>query len=500
MLLISTGIAGVSTEKPVSPYEIISKSLQKETVSEPNQNITVSELLNKYTKVLDSTVSFIASSESVEEYSYYIPEVPVKMTGAKLFRREHTRSDGRRFYLQEYKWGDINSKTRNLPEKNPHYICRVVDEKKFYQNTRLLNEPRSKGQATHSFEGTEKGILSLNTDSHILGFIGSHERLDAVLRESKQISVRPTTETINGSNCYVIDAQTKYGKYSLWLDPGHGYHPAKINYKAVEGDEYYDKGKLEKGNSRTAYLDNVRFEKIDGVWIPMEADSGYDNNYGQGYFSKNDLHFKRTKIILNPDHDAFCSFDDPLENPKQDPELINGTHIILNGLGNIRYTWENGKVVDDYGHEVDPENLGPTSLVGKALPDFAQFDVTLDSDAMKNKMLLICFWDMEQRPSRNAILTLNKRAQTLLDENNVYMVFIHAGSVEEQAFVSWLKQNQIQPPVGVSITALPELGYTWGVQSLPWLILTDKNHIVRAEGFSYNELNEKIKEIENAKD
>ena len=206
LLLISAGAAGQdSAEKPA-----------------------VSELLDKYTKALDSTESFIATCESVEEYSLYIPENPVKMTGAKLFRREHTRSDGRRFYLQEYKWGDLNSKTRNLLEENPHYICRVSNEKMSYQNTRLLNEPRSKGGASR-FEGTEKAVLSLNTDSHILGFIGSHERLDAVLRESEQILVRPATETINGSDCYVIDAQTKYGKYSLWLDPEHGYHPIKIN-------------------------------------------------------------------------------------------------------------------------------------------------------------------------------------------------------------------------------------------------------------------------------
>ncbi|MCP4261691.1 MAG: hypothetical protein GY774_29940 [Planctomycetes bacterium] len=33
---------------------------------------------------------------------------------------------------------------------------------------------------------------------------------------------------------------------------------------------------------------------------------------------------------------------------------------------------------------------------------------------------------------------------------------------------------------------------TWSVQSLPWLILTYKEHIVWAEGFSINELNETI--------
>jgi hypothetical protein len=34
--------------------------------------------------------------------------------------------------------------------------------------------------------------------------------------------------------------------------------------------------------------------------------------------------------------------------------------------------------------------------------------------------------------------------------------------------------------------------FNWGVKSLPWLILTDKEHVVTAEGFSVNKLNEKI--------
>jgi hypothetical protein len=33
---------------------------------------------------------------------------------------------------------------------------------------------------------------------------------------------------------------------------------------------------------------------------------------------------------------------------------------------------------------------------------------------------------------------------------------------------------------------------TWGIRSLPWLILTDKKHIVTAEGFSVTELDEKL--------
>jgi len=37
--------------------------------------------------------------------------------------------------------------------------------------------------------------------------------------------------------------------------------------------------------------------------------------------------------------------------------------------------------------------------------------------------------------------------------------------------------------------------FYWGVKSLPWLILSNKQHIVQAEGFALSELDEKIQEI-----
>jgi hypothetical protein len=38
-----------------------------------------------------------------------------------------------------------------------------------------------------------------------------------------------------------------------------------------------------------------------------------------------------------------------------------------------------------------------------------------------------------------------------------------------------------------------EVRFKWGVKSLPWLILTDQEHIVQAEGFAPTELGEKLK-------
>lgn len=35
----------------------------------------------------------------------------------------------------------------------------------------------------------------------------------------------------------------------------------------------------------------------------------------------------------------------------------------------------------------------------------------------------------------------------------------------------------------------------WGVESLPWLILTDRSHLVRAEGFDLSELQNKMEAV-----
>jgi len=40
-----------------------------------------------------------------------------------------------------------------------------------------------------------------------------------------------------------------------------------------------------------------------------------------------------------------------------------------------------------------------------------------------------------------------------------------------------------------------EVRFNWGVKSLPWLILTDAEHIIRAEGFALNELDGRLKQL-----
>jgi hypothetical protein len=103
----------------------------------------------------------------------------------------------------------------------------------------------------------------------------------------------------------------------------------------------------------------------------------------------------------------------------------------------------------------------------------------------------LCFFDFEQRPSRNCILLLSTKADEL-KAKDVVIVAIHPLKVKQAVFDEWVKKNNIPFPIGMVEGDEEKIRFNWGVKSLPWLILTDKQHIVRAEGFSINDLDEKI--------
>ena len=131
------------------------------------------------------------------------------------------------------------------------------------------------------------------------------------------------------------------------------------------------------------------------------------------------------------------------------------------------------------------------SLVSKALPDVNDWGIEL-SEA-EGKKVLICFFDYQQRPSRHMITELGKRAKEL-KEKEVVIVGVQASKVDGKMLQEWVKQNNISFPVGIIEEDEKKKRFDWGVKGLPWLILTDKNHIVTAAGFGIDELTEKIKE------
>ena len=140
----------------------------------------------------------------------------------------------------------------------------------------------------------------------------------------------------------------------------------------------------------------------------------------------------------------------------------------------------------------------PPSLVGKALPELKDLGIELSPADLEDKVLLVCFWDMQQRPSRHCITELVKQAEQL-KEKAVIVIAIQAANVDENALNEWVKKYNIPFPVGTVKGDVEKTRFAWGVRSLPWLILTDRKHVITAEGFAVGALTNKIKEITDAK-
>ncbi|MBN2591361.1 MAG: hypothetical protein JXA96_15965 [Sedimentisphaerales bacterium] len=478
LIYIISGLCSVTLSAEISPSKLLEKWQNNQKAFE--KIIISGETREQY---LDSTTKSIRFGCLVTEM----------------------RRDGTKIDLVIKRYPDLKTKDEQFKPRERENLRLIWDDQKYYNINFITRSTQDFLTLVTVKNQEDPQIMGEFCGKPLFGlFFGDWLPFSTILTESETITLRETTETINDSKCFVIDAVTSHGKFSIWIDPEHGYNIAKAEVRKTENDIYYGKPlkdaypqtrpeglpnswdweRLPPLVSYSFNINNVKFDKINNIWVPMEGQWEYIEEDENGKIKKANFSYKAQAIDLNPDFKTISAFI---------PDIPEGTSINIPG-GKSTYTWKGGKIVDIYGFEVDIDNLEPPSLIGKVLPDMTEFNISFDSNLIKDKMLLLCFWEMEQRPSRNCIQMLIESSQELFEEN-VYIAFIHAGPVERQTLVDGLEKNGIQLPVGIIEKSLHEIERNWGVRSLPWLILTDKNHIVSAEGFGYQELNEKLNEI-----
>ena len=147
-----------------------------------------------------------------------------------------------------------------------------------------------------------------------------------------------------------------------------------------------------------------------------------------------------------------------------------------------------------YKTNVEIEIKKPGSLLGEILPGFDSIDVDKQREQLKGKALCICFFDMNQRPSRHLVQQLAKKAEKLGDRD-IAVVLVQVTEIEHKTLDEWLTKYKIPFDCGIFKGDFEKKKLQWGAKSLPWLILTDSKHIVRAEGFGITELDTKMQEI-----
>ncbi|UCE48483.1 MAG: redoxin domain-containing protein, partial [Phycisphaerales bacterium] len=140
-----------------------------------------------------------------------------------------------------------------------------------------------------------------------------------------------------------------------------------------------------------------------------------------------------------------------------------------------------------------PVPMRPPSLLGKALPDLKALGINRLPAELTGKRVLVCFWDMNQRPSRHCMTQIAKQIEALKSKG-IVVIAVQASKVDQNVLDGWAKKYNI--PVSAMVGGDDrKIRFSWGVQSLPWLILTDSQHVVTAEGFRLSELEEIVEAV-----
>ncbi len=464
------------------------------TSNTKSKHPTAFELLDKYAENQDKLNSFIAKTESVSKrFSKDTSDKQAKMRRTMTeFRYEKSGGD-----LKVYYWFRYDENQGDNGTWLPADRCQSVlwDGKFYYEYSKSSFLDSSDVHVLSDQDEIKRAIaIGYAGAGPILGILyGNIDRSDSILRQSDSISVRNELEQIGSVDCYVIDARSKHGTYIVWLDPEHGYGIAKaIVHQGPEdllhGRPISSYSNADSYEGQSFFMENVKFKNIEGVWIPIEADYHTIIREKEGTRTGQD-HYRITQIDVNPNHAELRSFI---------LDVQASTSIGIVGAPGIEHKWKEEMkfIVDEWNGSIKyvPNDWSILVGVDKPLPKFEGVKLDLSADQIENRAILLSFFDLEQRPSRHCIIQLVKQVEQL-KQKGITVLAVQALKIDENTLKEWITKYNIPFTIGAIPADIEKAHFIWGVKSLPWLILTDKNHFVRAEGFSMSELDEKISAI-----
>jgi len=134
------------------------------------------------------------------------------------------------------------------------------------------------------------------------------------------------------------------------------------------------------------------------------------------------------------------------------------------------------------------------SLVGKPLPGLGKLNVNVTAKDLEGKAVLVGFFDLRQRPSRHFLKKLAAKVAAL-EEQGLAVIVVHAAPIEADQLKAMLAKLGVDIPMGVIQDDAEKTRAAWAVQGLPWFILADTKHVVRADDFAFTELDAKLEAI-----
>jgi hypothetical protein len=131
---------------------------------------------------------------------------------------------------------------------------------------------------------------------------------------------------------------------------------------------------------------------------------------------------------------------------------------------------------------------------GDPLPDLAPLGLG-SNVAPTNKPILLCLFDSQQRPSRHFLRQVTGEHEALRQKGLV-VLGVQAAVIDSRSFQQWKGSNAFPFPVGQVAEESAQTVWVTGIASLPWLVLTDPQRRIAAEGFALEEIDAKLKAME----
>ncbi len=299
---------------------------------------TVNELLAKYRKTQVKIDSFRAKIDSQVSHTgqFKRPELQKYSGESEIYAHYDLRYDQGKIKLITRRWGDLNKK---LKKDESLYRSTLYIGTEAQQHTQLSKRRWRMFIKQNGRDGEQiKCDPFYGYRAFLMGYLaGDHgQRIDRVLRGAGNIEVLEKIEKINDANCYVIEAETRRGRYKVWIDTEHGYNIAQAEAYKNEGDRYHHRI-LPEGEKVHVTLQDVYFQQHDGIWVPVKGTETIEYILPNGDSWRCESDDKITRFVLNPDHENLGSFD---------PDTIrDGTLVYLDTEPGMTYVWQNGKLV-----------------------------------------------------------------------------------------------------------------------------------------------------------
>ena len=293
---------------------------------------SINDLLTRYRENADKYCgSFVCKVEVTEESDVRMVPNPTLRRGKHVWHENRDcRWDGCRLSIRLSFWGSHMS-IAPIPQENTHWSYNLFD---LDREAHYLAPPK-KGQpgllVYGAYAPTRMDLRSMamqRIGGVSMGYFAD-KFLDELLRGDPNVGLRAQMDTVNGSQCYVLEVagKSKYDDWTIWIDPSHGYNIAQCEHASHFG---------------RATVWNTAFERIHEAWVPVERRS---KSISTNLAARVDIvtlnHEKITEFLVNPDHEALKSFvlnDVPEGTPAR---LTDRDGNPLPG----DYVWRSGKPV-----------------------------------------------------------------------------------------------------------------------------------------------------------